>query len=485
MPVPGLAPPPGPTQHDAERKGSVRPVAQQATKTIEQQFIEEFDGSRQRAMAARELFPAGVTHDVRFAKPFPVYCTRAEGAKKWDVDGHELIDYAMGHGALIVGHNHPEILAVVSEQLQRGTHLGASTDYELAWGDWVQRLVPSAQRLKFTSSGTEATLLAMRLARAFTGREKIMKFAGHFHGWQDYALPGEKPPFGNGSVPGVPKGTFDSVVVAPGHDIEWVDQRLAEGDIAAVILEPSGASYTTIPLPEGFLKQLREVTEKRDTLLIFDEVITGFRWAPGGAQQRFDIMPDITTMAKIVAGGLPGGCVAGRQDIFDMLEIKNDPEWNALKRIGHPGTFNANPLSAVAGAKCLEIVSDPAVQQHCDEMAARFRAGANKVLVEHGIPGFVYGEASVFHIMLGETCNNMTAGDLRMPEGVAPEKLKAGPAPHLEIALNCGMLLEGAHLFHGGGLLSMKHTPEDIDKTIEGFERTVLRMRDEGLFENA
>jgi glutamate-1-semialdehyde 2,1-aminomutase len=193
-------------------------------------------------------------------------------------------------------------------------------------------------------------------------------------------------------------------------------------------------------------------------------------------------MPDITTMAKIVAGGLPGGCVAGKQPIFDMLEIKNDPQWNSLKRIGHPGTYNANPLSAVAGAKCLEIVSDPAVQRHCDDMAARFRAGANQVLVDNDIPGFVYGEASVFHIMLGETCDNMTSGDLRMPEGVDFEKLKSGPAANLELALNCGMLIEGAHLFHGGGLLSMKHTPEDIDKTVEGFQRTVLRMRDEGMF---
>ena len=188
-------------------------------------------------------------------------------------------------------------------------------------------------------------------------------------------------------------------------------------------------------------------------------------------------------MAKIVAGGLPGGCVAGKRQIFDMLEIKDDPEWNALKRIGHPGTYNANPLSAVAGAKCLEIVSDPAVQKHCDDMAARFRIGANQVLLAHDIPGYVYGDASVFHIMLGETCENMTGGDLREPIGADPEKLKSGPDAALATALNCGMLIEGAHLFHGGGLLSMKHTEEDIDKTIEGFKRTVLRMQDEGMFD--
>lgn len=456
-------------------------MARQATKSIEQEYVEEFDGSRQRAMQAREIFPAGVTHDVRFAKPFPIYAERADGAYKWDVDGHQLIDFAMGHGALIAGHNHPIIKEAVAEQLEKGTHFGAGHDLELQWGDWVQRLVPSAGRLKFTSSGTESTLLGMRLARAFTGRDKILKFAGHFHGWQDYALPGEKPPFDAKSVPGVPQGAFDSVVVAPVNDLQFVDEQLAKGDIAAVILEPSGGSYATIPLPEGFLKELREITQKHDTLLIFDEVITGFRWAPGGAQERFDVKPDITTMAKIVAGGLPGGCVAGRVEVFDLLEIKNDPQWNALKRIGHPGTYNANPLASAAGAACLELVSDPDIQKHCDAMAARFRAGANKALVEHDIPGFVYGEASVFHIMLGITCDNMTAGDLHTPAGVDPEKLKSGSAGPIDTALNCGMLLEGAHLFHSGGLLSMKHTEADMDKSIAGFERTILRMREEGI----
>lgn len=458
----------------------------QVTKSIEQEFIEEFDGSRQRAMQAHEVFPSGVTHDVRYIKPFPLYVTHARGAKKWDVDGHEIIDYAMGHGALITGHNHPTINDAVAEQLKKGTHLGANHDQELEWADRVQRLIPSAQRLKFTSSGTEATLMAMRLARAFTGREKIMKFAGHFHGWQDYALPGEKPPFAKQTSPGVPQAVFDSVVVAPVNDLDFVEERLAQGDIAAVILEPSGASYTTIPFPDGALPRVRDLTSQHDTLLIFDEVITGFRWAPGGAQQRFDIQPDITTMAKIVAGGLPGGAVGGRADIFEHLNIRdNDPDWNANHRIAHPGTYNGNPLAAVAGTKCLEIVADPKVQEHCDEMTARLRTGCNKVLVKHGIPGFVYGESSTFHIMLGLDCDNMVDGDLRYPEGVNPEVLKSGPGARLESVLTAGMLLEGAHLFHAGGLLSMEHTPDDIDKTIAGFERTVLRMRDEGLLVEA
>jgi glutamate-1-semialdehyde 2,1-aminomutase len=287
-------------------------------------------------------------------------------------------------------------------------------------------------------------------------------------------------------VPGVPRGVLDTVVVAPVNDLAFVDERLSQGDVAAVILEPSGASYATIPLPEGFLRQLREITRRHDTLLIFDEVITGFRWAPGGAQQRFDVKPDLTTMAKIVAGGLPGGAVAGRADVMAVLEFRdNDPSWNAEHKVGHPGTYNANPLAALAGSRCLEIVSDPAIQEHSDKMAARFRAGANDVLVQRGIPGFVYGEASVFHIMLGQRCTNMTSGDLHTPQGVTPETLKLGPRAKLEGVLTAGMLLEGAHLFHAGGLLSIAHTNEDIDKSVAGFERTVVRMRDEGLFADA
>jgi glutamate-1-semialdehyde 2,1-aminomutase len=338
--------------------------------------------------------------------------------------------------------------------------------------------------VKFTSSGTESTMLAMRVARAFTGREKILKFSGHFHGWNDYAIPGEKPPFDKGSSPGIPQETFNSVVVAPVNDLDFVAERLAHGDVAGVILEPSGASYATIPIEEGFLKRLREITEQHNTVLIFDEVITGFRWAPGGAQERSGVTPDMTTMAKIVAGGLPGGAVAGRAEIMNMFEFRDEPGWNANKRVSHPGTYNANPLAAAAGSACLKIVSDHKVQQHCDEMTARLRAGMNAALVDRSVPGFVYGEASVFHIMLGVTCDNMTSGDLHTPVGVDPEVLKAGSSQRVEGILTAGMLLGGAHLFHAGGLLSIKHTAEDIDKTIEAFDTTITRMRDEGVFKS-
>ena len=449
-----------------------------ATRTLEQQFADEFPNSRARAMHALEIFPSGVTHDGRYVKPFPLYVQHAQGSKKYDVDGHELIDYAVGHGSLILGHGRPEIIAAVEEQLHKGTHYGAGHDLELAWGDWVTRLVPSVDTVRFTGSGTESTLMAMRLARAYTGREKIVKVSGNFHGWHDAALPGEKVPFDVVNSPGVPQGTVESVSVAPVNDLDWVAQRCAQGDIAGLILEPSGASWATIPLPEGYLAGLREITNKHEVVLIFDEVITGFRWAPGGAQERYNVIPDITTMAKIVAGGLPGGAVGGRGDIMALLEFRDDPAW---KKVPHPGTFNANPLSAAAGSTCLEIVSNPEIQRHCDALAATLRAGCNALLVERSIPGVVYGESSVFHVLLGESPSNMTNGDLRAPEGLTPERLKTANTGKVKATLNAGMLLNGVDLFSNGGLFSYAHTPDDVDKTLEAFDTTICRMRDEGV----
>lgn len=450
----------------------------QTTRTLEQEFIEEFPGSRQRAMHALESFPAGVTHDARYVKPFPIYITRAAGAKKWDVDGHELTDYAVGHGSLILGHNHPEIVEALQRQLERGTHFGAGHDQELEWADWIQRLVPSAARVKFTSSGTEATMLAMRAARAFSGREKIMKFEGNFHGWHDYAIRGEKLPFDAPGSPGVPQSSWDLTVVMPIDDIDAVDARLAEGDVAAVIIEPSGASWAQIPPAPGFLLQLREVTKKHNVILIFDEVITGFRWAPGGAQQRFDILPDMTTLAKIVAGGLPGGAIAGRADIMSVFEFRDDPNH---PKIVHPGTYNGNPLSAVAGAECLKRVADPKVQEHCDAMALRLRSGFNKVLVDRGAQGVCYGESSVFHLLLGVEATNMVADDVRRPEGLTTAVLKSGLTGKLKSSFISGMMISGSDITFGGGWLSVTHTAEDIDRTIEGFDATIVRMQGEGL----
>lgn len=448
------------------------------TRSIEQEYRDRHRGSFERYERAVQAIPSGVTHDARFLRPFPLYMTRSLGSKKWDVDGNELIDYAMGHGALILGHSNPEIVDAVAEQMRRGTHYGSSHELEVEWAERVSHLMPSVEQIKFTSSGTEATLMAMRLSRAFTRRDRVMKFQGHFHGWHDYALIGEHPPFDQAPA-GVPQAVVDTMVVAPVNDLDFVDKRLAQNDVAAVILEPSGASYATIPLPDGFLKELRAITERHDTLLIFDEVITGFRWSPGGKQQVVDVRPDLTTMAKILAGGLPGGAVGGRADILQMLEFRDEPGW---RKVPHPGTFNANPLSAAAGVACMQMVSDPRVQRQTDEMTARLRAGFNRALVEQDVPGFAWGESSVFHVILGFPCDNQQGSDIHIPEGVAPEQLKSGMSHDLATTLAQGMLNRGVDLFHSGGLLSVAHSEEDIAKTVLAFSDTIAQMKAEGCF---
>ena len=433
----------------------------------------------QQALA---LFPSGVTHDIRFLPPFPIYVERAEGPRKWDVDNNEIIDYVMGHGALLLGHSHPLVVEAVTRQMARGTHYGAPHELELTWGGWVQRLVPSAERVRFTSSGTEATLMAIRLARAYTGRDKIVKFDYHFHGWHDNVVGARYADSDLLRASGVPLATLESQITIPQNDIDIVERTLAQSpDVAAVIIEPTGASWGTVPLAPGFLAQLREATQRHGVLLIFDEVVTGFRVAPGGAQALYNVMPDLTCLAKVLSGGLPGGAVAGRRDILSLMEFRPDMDWNFGRRVFHPGTFNANPLSAAAGSAALAFLADGKPQAHADAMTKRLVRGMNAAIEERGVAGCVYGFSSMFHIVLGKECPRPRDG-IQWPI----EAANGAPPPRMELqvalALRRGCLNHGVDLMGlGGGLVSAVHQPGDIDATIEAFAATLDDMRAEGI----
>lgn len=450
--------------------------------TINEQYADQFSGSHDLWQRSRKAIVGGITHDGRHIKPFPPYVAKADGAYKWSIEGHKLLDYCVGHGSLIFGHNDPELTAAMEQQVSKGTHFSAGHEAEVRWAEAINRIVPSAELTRFTASGTESTLLAMRIARGFTGKNSILKFEGHFHGWQDYALKGEKPPFEKTTVNGVPDETLTTVSVLPANELGMLEERLVQGDVAAVIMEPSGGSWTTIPLIADFLQNVRDLCTKYDVLLIFDEVITGFRWAPGGAQERFGVTPDITTMAKIVAGGMPGGAVSGRADVMSVVAFSDDPAVQARK-VPQMGTYNANPLAAAAGARAVEMCADPAVQQYCDDIASKVRAGMNEIIVRHDAPGFVWGESSVYHIAFGARASNMVAGDLTRPEGVTPEFLKKSGGSPLGMKVEIGMLLEGVHVFHSGGLTCTRHTDEDVALTLEAFDRVVGRIKDEGDFD--
>lgn len=441
--------------------------------TIEQQYVEAHPGSARLYERAGKVLPSGVTHDSRFMRPFPIYAQRAAGSRKWDVDGREYVDYVSGHGALLLGHNYPSVTEAAMAQLALGTHYGASQEREIEWAEEVVRLVPSAEVVRFTSSGTEATLMALRLARAFTGKPGVIKFDRHFHGWHDYVAASSKYA---GAVPaGVPQGTLDSVVVAPvsmDSVRETLDQR---EDIGAIIVESAGASSGTLPVPRGFIQELRKLTSERGIVMIMDEVVTGFRWAPGGVQEIEGVTPDLTTLAKILAGGFPGGAVAGSREVMEHLQFPAPGKKSA--KVGHPGTFNANPLSAAAGVACLREIADGSHQKRATAHAAQLRAGMNGVMCELGIPGVVYGQSSEFRILLSGTVPEATDYD---PRDLSWDLLSEGNPPERSRLLHLSMANHGVHLFGDGGLASSVHTEADLAIALEAWRASLISLRNEG-----
>jgi glutamate-1-semialdehyde 2,1-aminomutase len=413
--------------------------------------------SAKLAERARRSIPGGITHDIRHLVPFPVYIDRAAGSRKWDVDGHEYIDYWMGHGALFLGHGHPAVVAAVQAQMARGTHLGASHELEVRWAELVNRLVPSAELTRFTMSGTEATHLAMRVARAYTGRPRIVKLTGHFHGWHDGAVAGVNPPYEVPMSAGVPGATMDQTIICPPNDVKAVESALQRGDVAAVILEPAGGQAGTTPTLPGYLQELRAVTARHGVVLIFDEVITGFRYAPGGAQEYFGVTPDLTTLAKIVAGGLPGGALAGQREIMSMLAFRGDPDWDRSQRVAHAGTFNANPLSATAGVATLELCADASLQARASKAGEELRRGLAEAMKRVGVPGTCYGEASIYHVSFEGR-----------PGLAGFDRPRKGPHYHL---LRCALLNEGVDCSANHGWVSAVHRDEDIERTVGAYER--------------
>ncbi len=435
-------------------------------------LLEAYRAAHPKSLAlwerAARTIPGGVTHDIRHLRPFPVYVERAEGALKWDVDGHEYVDYWMGHGALILGHCYPSVVTGIQAQAARGTHLGACHELEVRWAEWVSELVPSAELVRFTMSGTEATHLAIRLARAHTGRTRVVKLHGHFHGWHDGVVAGVNPPFEVPLSAGVPGAMLDQVLLCPPNDIKAVAGLLERGDVAAVILEPAGGQAGTTPTIPGYLQELRALTARESVVLIFDEVITGFRYAPRGAQAYFGVTPDLTTLAKIVAGGLPGGAVAGRREIMALMAHRGDPAWDRSERVAHAGTFNANPLSAAAGIATLEAVADGSVQARAGKLAEELRRDLADVMKRVGAPGAVFGESSIYHVSFEGR-----------PGLAGFDRPRRQDLYHF---LRCALLLNGVDcsMFHGW--VSSVHTEEHLARTVRGYEKALEALAAEGCF---
>jgi glutamate-1-semialdehyde 2,1-aminomutase len=449
--------------------------------TLAKRYAEAFPMSQRMHRQATSMFPNGVTHDLRYLQPFPIYVERAAGSRKWDVDGHELIDWWSGHGSIMLGHSHPAVVEAVQNQMGRMTHPGACHELELQWGEEIRRLKPSVEKMRFVNSGTEATMMALRLAHMFTGKRKVLKLQGHFHGWHDFLIQAADPPY-DSSVPGLDPDLLAHLVVIPPNDLGRVEQALArDKDIACVILEPTGGHYGQVPIRGEFLRGVRELTERHRVLLIFDEVITGFRVHPGGAQGHYGIRPDLTTMAKIVAGGLPGGCLGGRADVLELLEFNDRPG----RKMPHPGTFNANPLSAAAGITTLRIVATGEPNRQANDIGRALRRQLNELFAAENVPWVVYGDFSAVKILTGYTGprpnESADSGESSIPYGGEFAMLDGKSDPRLKTAFRQALLLNGVDWAGLACMANASHTDEDVERTVDAVRESIALLRVEGL----
>jgi len=406
--------------------------------------------------AAQKLMPGGVNSPVRAFKSVggqPIVFDRVKGAYIWDVDGNQYIDYVGSWGPAICGHTHPDVINALKDALEKGTSFGAPCVLENVLAEMVIDAVPSIEMVRFVNSGTEACLSVLRLMRAFTGRDKLIKFEGCYHGHGDMFLVkagSGVATLGLPDSPGVPKSVTSNTLTAPYNDLEAVKQLFADnpGEIAGVILEPIVGNAGFIPPDAGFLEGLRLLTQENGALLVFDEVMTGFRIAYGGVQEKFGVTPDLTTLGKVIGGGLPVGAYGGRRDIMSMVAPAG-PMYQA-------GTLSGNPLAMTAGIKTLELLQKPGTYEYLDKITKKLSDGLLKIAKETGhaaCGGQISGMFGLF----------FTQGPVHNYEDAKKSDLAKFSRFHR------GMLERGIYLAPSqfeAGFTSLAHTDEDIEKTL-------------------
>ena len=417
-----------------------------------------FERSISAFARAKNVIPGGVNSSVRAFKSVggnPVFMRSGSGAILTDVDGHEYIDYVLSWGPLILGHAHPAVVKAIQAAAARGSSFGAPTEAESELAELIVAMVPSVERVRFTSSGTEATMNAIRLARGYTHREKIVKFAGCYHGAADaflIAAGSSALTLGVPNSPGVTRGTAGDTIVVPYNDAAALEQAFAAygDDIAAVIIEPYVGNMGFIVPGEGYLQRVRDLCTERKSLLIFDEVMTGFRVARGGVQERSGVLPDLTTLGKVIGGGLPVGAFGGRAEIMAYL-TPDGP-------VFHAGTLSGNPLAMTAGIATLKAIRDDVtIYERLDVLAGLLASGLREIFSKHGVAHTVASAGSMFGFFFA-----------------------SGPVVDLESAMKSDTALY-ARFFHGmldrgvylapsqfeAGFVSTAHSTRDIETTLQ------------------
>ena len=360
--------------------------------------MKDLKNSQRLFVEAQQYLPSGVDSPVRAFKAVggtPPFIVRGHGSRIYDVDGNEYVDYVCSWGPLILGHSHPQVVEALKQAIERGTSFGAPTELEVTLAKMICQAMPSIEMLRFVNSGTEATMAALRLARAFTGRDKVMKFAGGYHGHADGLLAKGGSGLATLSIPdspGVPLGYAQNTLVAPYNGakaVEQIFQRYPK-EIAAIIVEPVAANMGVVPPQPGFLDSLRKLTREYHALLIFDEVITGFRVAYGGAQALYGVAPDLTCLGKIIAGGLPVGAYGGRREIMEMMAPVG-PVYQA-------GTLSGNPIAMTAGIETLKLLNRPGVYDQLENKAASLEKGIAEAAAEAGVATRIQRIASLLTV---------------------------------------------------------------------------------------
>ena len=416
-----------------------------------------FDESRRMLAEAAHYLPGGVNSNFRLGiAPTPLVFERAEGPYLYDVDGNRLIDYYLGMGPMILGHSPAAVIAAATEQLQRGILFAGQSEAEFAAARLVCQLVPCAEMVRFGSSGSELVQAGLRLARAATGRTMIVKFEGHYHGWLDNMLWSTAPTLEQAgparapvAVPGSPGqdllvGTH--IDVLPWNDLDLLAARLERRDVAAVIMEPAMCNTSAILPAPGYLEGARRVCTDTGTLLIFDEVITGFRVAPGGAQQRLGVTPDLAVFGKAIANGFPVACLAGRADLMEQF---------VSGKVMHGGTYNAQPVTMAATCATLAALADGQIHARLELSGRRLMQGIARALAEADVVARVQGFPQIFHVALG----------IDTPISNYREALAADKKRYVQFTT--ALLESGVRaLERGAWFISSEHSDAVIDSTI-------------------